>query len=112
MAERTSISPVVAGSLRLPVNPEQLKGFFEVVGAYDRYVPLHRSRQLAFLVVAEIPRILEEQPSTTPEWHLLLLTETTHFTVTDFDRIVEVLDDVEPVEQDLRLGRVLFTRLA
>src|ERR1019366_4745056 len=46
------------------------------------------------------------------EGHLLFLTQPTHFTPPDFlDRFVEVLDDVEPVEQDLRLGRVLFHQI-
>src|SRR5450759_3033868 len=38
------------------------------------------------------------------ECHLLLLTQTAHFTAPDFfDRIIEVLDNVEAVEQGLGL---------
>src|ERR1039457_3236754 len=103
---------VIAGPLGLPVIPEQLKSFFEVVGTHDRRVPPHQRRKALFLVVAEIPRILQQQPAAALEGHLLFLTQPTHFTPPDFlDRFVEVLDDVEPVEQDLRLGRVLFHQI-
>src|ERR1035441_2854449 len=51
---------VFAGPLGLLVIPEQLKSFFEVVGADDRRVPPHQRRQAFFLVVAEIPRILQQ----------------------------------------------------
>jgi hypothetical protein len=102
---------VVAGPAWAAGKTRTVEGFFEVGGAYNRHVPLHQRRRPLFLIVAEIPRILQQQPSAALEGHLLFLTLTAHFTAPDFfDRIVEVLDDVEPVEQDLRLGACSFTR--
>jgi hypothetical protein len=68
----------------------------------------HRTKRRPALIVAEIPGILQQQPAAALEGHLLFPAQPTHFTPPDlFDRFVEVLDDVEPVKQDLRLGRVL-----
>src|ERR1017187_1182393 len=115
MAERIHFSKCSSARLRplgLLVIPEQLEGFFEVVGAHDRRVPPHHRRQAFFLVVTEIPWILQQQPAAALECHLLLLTQAAHFTAPDiFDRLVEVLDDVEPVKQDLGIGRVVFHQL-
>src|ERR1035438_5256379 len=43
-------------------------------GHSPRRVPPHQCRQTFFLVVAEIPGILQQQPTAALECHLLLLT--------------------------------------
>ena len=49
--------------LGLVVFPEQLKGFFEVIGAYDGRVPTDQGRKALFLLAGEIPWILQQQPA-------------------------------------------------
>ena len=96
---------LVLGTLGLLVIPEHLEGFFAVVSARNRRVPPHQRRQALFLVVSEIPGILQQQPGAALKCHLFLLAQAAHFAAPDFfDGFVEVPDDVEPVEQDLGLG--------
>src|ERR1017187_1510597 len=63
---------VLFGSPRLPVTPEQLKRFFEVITAHDWDVPADQSRQPVFLIRLQIPGILQQQPADPRETYPLL----------------------------------------
>src|ERR1039457_1101290 len=65
---------VVLGPLGLLVVPEHLEGFFEAVSTHDRRVPPHQCRQTFFLVFAETPGILQQQPTAALECLCRLLT--------------------------------------
>ena len=56
-------NPKDDGSLGLLVAPEQLKGFFEVVGADAGRVPPYQRRKSLVLIAGEIPWVFQEQPA-------------------------------------------------
>ena len=96
------------GAGRLLVVPEQLKDFFQVVGSHDRRVPLDQRRKAVLLAGFEIPWILQQQPATPFEDDPFFRAQAPHLTAPDFlDRFIEMFDDVKPIEQDLRVPRVL-----
>ena len=54
---------VSLGAPRLFVVPEQLEDFLQIPGPHQRRVPAHQRREPVFLVVIEIPGILQQQPA-------------------------------------------------
>jgi hypothetical protein len=95
------------GPFGLLVIPEELKGFFEVVGADDRSVPTDQRREAFFLIAAEIPGILEQQPASAFEGDSLLgRVLASQFAANRIHSLIQVLDDMESVKQNLGIRGV------
>src|SRR6516164_4429644 len=58
----------VLGAFLLPVFPEQLEGFFQVVSADDGTVPPHQRGKAFFLLVGQVPRIFEQLSCLSWKW--------------------------------------------
>jgi len=94
---------MVFGPLRLLVLPEQLEGFLQIPGPHQRRVPAHQGGKPVFLIAVEVPRVLQQQPAGSFEARSLLGGELAPQIAADRIRgLIELLDDVEPVEQDQR----------
>src|SRR5215472_1139065 len=62
---------VLFGAPRLLVAPEQLEGFLQVPGSDQRRVPPYERGKSLFLVVGQIPGILQQQPARALDLYLL-----------------------------------------
>src|SRR5271167_5024596 len=97
------------GSGRLAIVPEQLKGFLEVPSPHDRQVQAHQRGQPLLLVSGEVPGILQEQPTGAFELCLLFPDQAPHLAPPHLvHSFVQVLDDMEPVKQDLSIAGVFL----
>ena len=114
IADSDPFSQVLLGAPRLFVVPEQLEDFLQVPSPHQRRVPAHQRREPLLLIVVKIPGILQQQPAGSFEARSFFTSELPpQFEANPIHRLVEMLDDMESVEQDLRVGaRILRTRLA
>src|SRR5437879_666865 len=93
--------------LGLLVSPEYLKGFLQIPGTHQWRVPADQRGETLVLVVAEIPRILQQQPTGSFDGHSVFGSELApQLAPHRVHRLVEMLDDVKPIKQELCLRRV------
>src|SRR5262245_10285279 len=98
---------VLLGTPWLLKGPEQLEGFLQIPGAHQWCVPLDQRGESLLLVAAEIPWILQQQPARSLESRSLLISESApQVAARRIHRLIEMLDDVKPIKQDLRVWRV------
>ncbi len=106
------LEQVLLGAPRLLVGPEQLEGFLQVPGADQRRVPAHQRREPFLLFVVQIPRILQQQPTGSLDADSLLAGELPpQVAAGRIHSLIQMLDDVEPIEQDLRVDGVVAYQL-
>ena len=95
------------------VSPEQLERFLQVPSTHQRRVASYQRGKPFLLTVVPIPGILQQQPTPCFESSSLLGSELApRFATGRIHGLVQMLDDVESVEQNLRVHGLLATSLA
>src|SRR5437773_3254255 len=103
---------MLCGPSRLTVGPEELKDFFEVVGALDGAVPAHQGGEAFALVGGQVPGVLQQQEPRSLERGLLPTAQAAPFPASHFVECpVQVLHQMKASTRTWALGAWCWTAL-